>query len=129
MISDERIFAAKILAIDDNILNIQILKKILTNAGFINITATTDSTQALALYKEIQPDLILLDLNLPDVQGYEVLMLLQAEIKTSAIPIVVISADAMPQQLAKLLKAGARNYLTKPLDVPAFLLEVDKWLG
>jgi len=62
MISDEKIFAAKILAIDDNILNIQILKKILTNAGFINITTTTDSTKALDLYKEIQPDLVLLDL-------------------------------------------------------------------
>ena len=52
MISDEKIFAAKILAIDDNILNIQILKKILTNAGFINITATTDPTQALLFIKK-----------------------------------------------------------------------------
>ena len=75
-----------------------------------------------------EPDLILLDLNLPDIQGYDVMMLLQAEIKTRAIPVVVISADAMPQQLAKLLHAGARNYLTKPLDVPAFLREVDKWV-
>ncbi len=119
-----------ILYIEDNLSNIELVEQIIASQRLnIRLITNMNGMQALPLAIKYEPDLILLDLNLPDVQGYEVLMLLQAEIKTSAIPIVVISADAMPQQLAKLLKAGARNYLTKPLDVPAFLLEVDKWLG
>src|SRR5882672_2715390 len=93
MISDEKIFAARILAVDDNVLNIQILKKILTNAGFINITATTDPTQALALYKEIQPDLILLDLNMPNMDGFAVMLQLSLLNPDDYLPILILSAE------------------------------------
>src|SRR5476649_2798708 len=93
MISDEKIFAAKILAIDDNILNIQILKKILTNAGFINITSTTDSTKALELYKEIQPDLILLDLNMPNMDGFAIMAQLSVLNPDDYLPLLILTAE------------------------------------
>ena len=73
--------------------------------------------------------LILLDLNLPDIYGAEVLELLKAEERTCSIPVVVISADAMPHQLEKLLLAGVKDYLTKPLDIKVFLKIVDEFLG
>jgi len=117
------------LYIEDNFSNIELVEQIIASQR-LNITLISNihGMETVQLAIKYQPDLILLDLNLPDIHGYDVLMLLQAEIKTREIPVVVISADAMPLQLAKLLKAGARNYLTKPLDVPAFLQEVDKWV-
>ncbi len=84
---------------------------------------------AVPLAIENKPDLILLDLDLPDIHGTEVLMLLQNEIKTGKIPVVIISADAMPKQIEKLMNSGAKNYLTKPLDIALFLKTIDKWVG
>jgi len=119
MISEEKIFAAKILAIDDNILNIQILKKILTNAGFINITTTTDPTQALALHKELQPDLILLDLNMPEMDGFEIMLQLALHNPDDYLPILVLTAEDESIRF-KALHSGAKDFLHKPykqLDV------------
>jgi CheY-like chemotaxis protein len=67
------------------------------------------------------PDLILLDLHLPDLPGWEVLEKLKAASATRDIPVIVISADATRQQIDRLMEAGAYCYLTKPLDVPEFL--------
>src|SRR5580698_7865825 len=119
MISDEKIFAAKILAIDDNILNIQILKKILSNAGFINITATTDPTQALTLYKEIQPDLVLLDLNMPKMDGFAVMVQLSILNPDDYLPLLILTAEEESTRF-KALQSGAKDFLHKPyqhLDV------------
>ena len=66
------------------------------------------------------PDLILLDLHLPDVPGWEVLEQLKRHLATAHIPVVIISADATKRQIDRLLEAGARSYLTKPLDLPEF---------
>ena len=66
------------------------------------------------------PDLILLDLHLPDLPGWDVLAELKASPITSAIPVIAVSADATPRQIERLLKGGAHAYLTKPLDVGRF---------
>jgi len=115
MISDEKIFAAKILAIDDNILNIQILKKILTNAGFINITATTDPTKAVDLYKEVQPDLILLDLNMPQMDGFAVMFQLSILNPDDYLPILILTAEEESIRF-KALQSGAKDFLHKPYE-------------
>jgi CheY-like chemotaxis protein len=73
--------------------------------------------------------LILLDLNLPDMHGSEVLKQLQSDPVTAAIPVVVLSADATPSQIERLLTAGAKNYLTKPYDIDQFLTVVDEYLA
>jgi len=85
-------------------------------------------TLALDLAREHRPDLILLDLHLPDIHGSEVLQRLQADPHTQQIPVVVISADASEGRIQRLLTAGARGYLTKPIDVRKFLGVLDETL-
>jgi len=115
MISEEKILAAQILVIDDNILNIQILKKILSNAGFINITTTTHSDQAVSLYTQINPDLILLDLNMPQVDGFAVMDQLSVLNPEDYLPILVLTAEEESVRF-KALKSGAKDFLHKPYD-------------
>jgi len=74
----------------------------------------------LDLARQHSPDLILLDLNLPDMPGWEVLAELQGSEATRRIPTVVVSADATEGQFKRLIDAGARNYITKPIDVTQF---------
>jgi CheY-like chemotaxis protein len=82
----------------------------------------------LALAREHQPDLILLDLHLPDIPGDEVLRRLQTDLRTRLIPVVAISADPTPGQSERLLAAGAHACLTKPVDVRELIRLVDATL-
>ncbi len=118
-----------ILYVEDNLPNIELVEHILTNhCPGVQLVTTTRGLQTLALTKEHKPALILLDLDLPDIQGFEVLNQLQADPATQHVPVVVVSADAMPFQVEKLLKAGAKDYVTKPLDVPRFMKIIDQYL-
>src|SRR5207237_7633013 len=82
-------------------------------------TATAGSDGA-ALAEEHRPDLLLLDLNLPDMTGEEVLRRLRARTETADVPILILSADSTARNITGLLRTGAAAYLTKPLDVPQF---------
>ena len=122
--------AGTILYIEDNASNTELVEQILLDhRSTIHLVSSTKGAQAVSLAIKYAPDLILLDLDLPDVQGFEVIRLLQAEEKTKEIPVVIISADAMPHQIEKLIKSGSKDYLTKPLDIKAFLQVVDEWVG
>ena len=125
--SDEQI--GTILYIEDNIENVELVEQILFNER-PNIQLTTNmlGNNALHLATISKPDLILLDLDLPDIHGSEVIKLLLGDPITADIPIVIISADAMPTQINKLLKSGACNYLTKPLNIISFLNMVDSFI-
>ena len=118
-----------VLYIEDNSSNIELVEQILLN-GRKNIRLITNSVGLGTLEMAIQysPELILLDLDLPDIHGSEVIKELQSDDRTKLIPIVIISADAMPSQINKLMKAGAGNYLTKPLDVMEFLKIIDMYV-
>jgi CheY-like chemotaxis protein len=119
-----------ILYIEDNASSTELVAQILADhRTSIHFVSCTKGAQAVSLAIEYAPDLILLDLDLPDIQGFDVIKLLQAEEKTKAIPVVVVSADAMPPQVEKMIKAGSKAYLTKPLDIMAFLDVVDCWVG
>jgi CheY-like chemotaxis protein len=85
--------------------------------------------KAVQLASEHQPDLILLDLNLADIHGAEVIQRLKKEPLTRDIPVVVMSADAMTEQIDRMMSLGANNYLIKPIDIGLFLKEVDKYLS
>ncbi len=113
MLSEEKILGAKILAVDDNILNLQILKKILSSAGFIDITITTDSTKAKDLYLELQPDLLLLDINMPVMSGFDIMAQLANAIPGDYLPILILSAEDESARF-KALAAGAKDFLHKP---------------
>jgi PAS domain S-box-containing protein len=119
-----------VLYIEDNISNIELIDNILsTQRPGIHLIAHTDGKNAVNQAIEYKPDLILLDLDLPFVHGQEVLANLQSNVLTKSIPVVIISADAIPQQVDKLIGAGARNYLTKPLDIVVFLHMLDEWIS
>ncbi len=113
VISEENILSAKILAIDDNILNLQVLKKILITAGFVNLTINTDSTKAKDLYDQIKPDLLLLDLNMPVMTGFDVMALLTSHNPNDYLPILILSAEDEASRL-KALGCGAKDFLHKP---------------
>ncbi len=118
-----------ILYIEDNASNTELVEQILLyHRSAIRFLNTAKGAQTVPLAIEYAPDLILLDLDLPDVQGFEVIKVLNADEKTREIPVVVISADAMPHQIEKLMQAGSKDYLTKPLDIRAFLQVVDTWV-
>jgi len=118
-----------ILYIEDNVPNIELVEHILLNhCPEIKMISNNYGGQALSLALELNPDLILLDLNLPDMNGGEVLNLLMGNQKTRKIPVVIISADAMTRQINNLLSSGAKKYLTKPLDVLGFLQIIDNFI-
>jgi DNA-binding response OmpR family regulator len=83
----------------------------------------------VALARQHRPHLVLLDLNLPDINGEEVLARLKADPATRELPVVVISADATPRQIERLHASGATDYLTKPLDIDHFLHIIDEHVG
>ena len=121
--------SGSVLYIEDNLSNIDLVVQILSaSRPGINVITDIYGGNALALAVEHLPDVILLDLDLPDIHGIDVLSQLKADQRVSHIPVVIISADAMPFQLKQLYKLGANNYLTKPLDVIGFLSVIDDLL-
>jgi CheY-like chemotaxis protein len=117
-----------VLYIEDNLSNLRLVQRILSHRSTVSLISATCGEQGLALAREQRPELILLDIHLPDIEGPEVLSRLQEEPVTRRIPVVVISADATPRQIDRLLAQGARAYLTKPLDVKKFLDSIDEVL-
>ncbi len=110
----------QVLYIEDNLSNLTLIEHLLAERPEIRLLTAMQGGLGLELARQHRPDLILLDLHLPDLPGWEVLAALQADEATRAIPVVVVSADATSRQVERLMKAGARSYLTKPLDVDRF---------
>jgi CheY-like chemotaxis protein len=109
-----------VLYVEDNPSNIKLVEQILGMRSEVTLLVATQGGLALELAREHLPALVLLDLNLPDIPGEEVLRRLRRDPRTAAIPIVVLSADATPGQIARLRRAGADDYLTKPFDIDRF---------
>lgn len=123
---EEQAISGTLLYIEDNFSNIELVDQILSSQR-PNLHLVTDAygKNTLKLALEYKPDIILLDLNLPDVYGKNVLEMLKKNKNTETIPVVVISADALPQQIEALMQTGAAHYLTKPLEVESFLNVID----
>ncbi len=118
-----------ILYVEDNESNIELIVEVLGDQRpGIDLHIDKLGTDAISLAKELKPNLILLDLNLPTIQGDEILLQIMSDEDIKHIPVVIISADAMPKQIDKLLKLGARHYLTKPLDLNFFIDIVDAYI-
>lgn len=118
-----------ILYIEDNLSNIELIEQILlTNRPHVKLVTSTTGKEIVKIAEESKPELILLDLNLPDINGAEILKLLINNNKTKDIPVVIVSADAMQKQIEKLIKAGAKKYITKPLDIAVFLKTIDEFV-
>ena len=110
-----------VLYIEDNLSNLKLIQHILAHRPEVRLIPAMQGRLGLELAQEHQPALILLDQHLPDMTGDEVLRRLQEYPETRHIPVVMITADATPSHGDRLLAAGARGYLIKPLDVMKFL--------
>ncbi|MDO8996764.1 MAG: response regulator [Sediminibacterium sp.] len=113
---------AKILIVDDTLANIEVLENLLMMKGFTNVKSLSDSTQAINTINSFKPELILLDLMMPQVSGFDIMEELKKD--PSAFPlmrILVLTADITPESKKKALSGGASDFLTKPFD----LTEVD----
>lgn len=122
--TDEVMKASRILIVDDEVANVRLLERTLSRWGYSNLTSTTTSSEVLGLYQEVKPDLILLDIMMPGLDGYGVMEQLTPHLKGTYLPILVLTADATPQATRKALAAGARDFLTKPFDSTELLLRV-----
>ena len=115
-----------VLYIEDNLSNLRLLEVLLAGRPEITLLAAMQGSLGLELARQQKPDIILLDLDLPDISGREVLARLQQSALTSDIPVIIVSADATPLQIERLLAAGAKSYLTKPLDITEFMKTLDQ---
>ncbi|GHB26719.1 PAS domain-containing protein [Mongoliitalea lutea] len=116
---------ATILYVEDNITNVELVRDILDfKMPQIQLTHSKYGKEAVELALKHQPILILLDLDLPDAYGQEVLQQLLENEQTASIPVIIISADAMPAKSEQLIKAGAKDFLVKPLQVKSLLEKI-----
>ena len=116
-----------ILYIEDNLLNLQLVKEILATIPGIDLISAPSGSEGVAVAVERRPDVILLDLNLPDLNGYEVLARIKANPGCEQKPIIAVSANAMPEEIKHALAIGFAEYITKPIDIPAFLSLLAKY--
>ncbi|HEX6398411.1 MAG TPA: PAS domain S-box protein, partial [Steroidobacteraceae bacterium] len=114
--------------VEDNETNVEVMRGILAQRPQVQLAVSIAGLDGLAAIRARRPDLILLDMHLPDISGLELLRHLKADPETRAIPIVAVSADALAQQITEALESGAERYLTKPVSVPELLGVVDTLL-
>jgi PAS domain S-box-containing protein len=117
-----------VLYIEDNLASFQLMERIFSRWTGVKLISAMQGRLGVDLAMQHHPDLVLLDLHLPDIHGYEVLQRLRAHEATRDIPIIVTSADATTGQIERLRAAGANDYLTKPLDIAQFTEAVRKYL-
>jgi signal transduction histidine kinase len=118
-----------VLYVEDNLSNLRLVERILKRRPGITVLSAMQGRVGLDLARDHRPDLILLDRHLPDMVGDDVFFLLRDDPRTRDIPVIVLSADAMTAGMQRLLEAGVRAYLTKPLDVARLLATVDETLS
>ncbi len=118
-----------ILYIEDNFANIELVERVLQARPTVRLIAATQGRLGMELAREHHPDLVLLDLHLPDVAPDETIRGLRDDPRTAGIPVVILSSEASPARAREMAVLGARAYLTKPLDLAAFLRVVDEVLA
>ena len=106
----------RILVVEDNEKNMKLFRDVLTATGYQTLEATTGES-AVSLATEHAPDLVLMDIQLPDIDGIEALARLRADQRTASIPIVALTAQAMHGDRERFLAAGFDGYVSKPVDI------------
>src|SRR6476660_3494945 len=125
MIKEENLKSSRILIVDDQEANVMLLERLLQMAGYTNFISTNDPRQVLPLFSKFQPDLILLDLMMPHLDGYAVMQQIGPRItEGSYLPILVLTAEMNAEAKQKALTVGAKDFLTKPLDATEVMLRI-----
>ena len=108
--------------------NALLVEQLLARWSDVKVVLAADGRAGLAQARTVRPDLVLLDLQLPDIDGVELLGVLRAEPAMAGVPVVVLTADAMPEDVARARAAGAADYWTKPLDFQRALADIAELL-
>lgn len=119
---------AKILYVEDNIPNLKVVEAMLRHLPNLTLLSATNGANGLELAQRYLPDIILLDIHLPDMDGYAVLQALQSKPETQVIPVIAVSADAMPLNVERGLNAGFCRYLTKPIQLSELIETINHFL-
>ncbi|MCK4417558.1 MAG: response regulator [Candidatus Latescibacteria bacterium] len=114
-----------ILAVEDDPQNLKLIRDLLQASGYKTLEAT-DGKQAVELAKDNKPDLILMDIQMPDMNGLEAASILKKDAKTKSIPIIALTAFAMGGDEERILTAGCDGYIPKPIDIEVFLKKVSE---
>ncbi|MBA4177799.1 MAG: hypothetical protein C0505_14770 [Leptothrix sp. (in: Bacteria)] len=117
-----------VLYVEDNPANLRLMQKILSRRADIELLAASNADDGLVLAARARPDLILLDINLPGMDGFVALQHLQADPATWAIPVIAVTSNAMPRDIERGRAAGFSGYVTKPIDLAGFLETLDRCL-
>ena len=118
----------KILIVEDNEMNRDMLARRLTRKGY-EVTVAVDGEEGIALARASAPDLILMDMSLPVVDGWEATRQLKADEATRATPVIALTAHAMAGDKERALEAGCDDYDTKPIDLAGLLAKIEVLLG
>src|SRR5690242_6285058 len=110
----------RILLVEDNELNRDMLSRRLAHRGY-QVSLATDGRQGVEAARREQPDVVLMDLSLPEIDGWQATRILKADESTRAIPVIALTAHAMMGDLEKALEAGCDDYTTKPVNLPLLL--------
>lgn len=124
-----RLEESSILYIDDNLANVKLVERILAKHIGGRVMSAMQGGIGLDLAEKHAPDVVLLDLNLPDMPGTDVLQRLRSRPTTKNVPVIIVSADATPSRVAHLTDLGASAYVTKPFDIPALVREIRRGLA
>ena len=120
---------SKILVIDDEPANVELLQAILEDSGYQNVKTITDSRVALEACQTFGPDLVLLDLMMPHVDGFAILAGLRSEPHRVCTPVIVLTADETKETRVRALNAGATDFILKPFDLTETLLRIERVLA
>jgi len=114
--------------IEDNATNVEVMRAVLLQRPQVDLTVSTMGLDGIDAVRRLRPDLVLLDMQLPDISGLELLRHMKNDDMLAAIPVIVVSADATAARIREALTLGALHYVTKPLDVARFLAVLDETL-
>lgn len=121
-----------LLYVEDNTANMRLVERLVERRSDIRLLGANTGPRGVEIARESKPDVILMDINLPGLNGFDAMRILAADTRTSAIPVIAISANAMPHDLTRGMQAGFFRYLTKPIKVQEFMDTLDaalKFLG
>jgi two-component system cell cycle response regulator DivK len=116
-----------ILIVEDNEKNMKLVRDILQHRGHQTIEAVT-GTDGVRLARERQPNLVLMDIQLPDIDGIEALRRIRADASLDNVPVVAVSASVMPDEQQKIVRSGFDAFITKPITLKPFVETVDRFL-
>jgi CheY-like chemotaxis protein len=110
-----------LLYVEDNPANLELVEQLIARRTDLRLLSAADASLGIEFARNYQPDLILMDINLPGISGVEAMRTLRADPSTAGIPIIALSANAVPRDIEKALEAGFFDYLTKPIKVHHFM--------